>query len=145
MHQFASLVDKDGNFIGIKMTNGKEVRLAQLAEDSLTLLTPSGQAFNPATSTVQKASPTSGATVQMSNDSMDGALYINPAATLASLTVNLPTNLTSRDGQIRRIVTSKAITSLTIGGATILSTVTELSAGDSVSFMKVDNNTWSKL
>lgn len=92
---------------------------------------------------VQAASPIAAATVTMTDNAVDGMLYLTPAGTLATLTVTLPTNANSVLGQIRRIATSQILTILTINGAaTILGTVTTLALGGSVSFQKVASDTW---
>lgn len=94
----------------------------------------------------QAASPATGATVQMTSDNTDGVLVLTPSATLATLTVALPTDASSVNLQVRRIFSSKAITALTINGATtIYNTVTAMNAGDCVAFMKISSNTWTRL
>lgn len=66
---------------------------------------------------VQAASPTSGATVSFADSPVNTVLYLTPAATLATLTVNLPSDAESSLGQIVRLVSSQEITSLTVAGA----------------------------
>ena len=96
-------------------------------------------------STVQAATPTTGQTVVMTADARDRTLYLTPAGTLATLTVTLPADATSRVMQIARIATSQIITALTINGATtILATVTTLAIG-SVTFQKVAASTWIRV
>lgn len=95
---------------------------------------------------MQTSSPTTGQTVSMTDDNVDGALYLTPAGTLATLTVTLPTNGNSRVGQVRRIVTSQILTVLTINGAgTILGNITTLALGGSASFQKIASDTWVKV
>lgn len=95
---------------------------------------------------MQNASPAAGATVQMTSDNTNGVLNLTPAATLATLTVSLPSDASSIFLQTRRIFSSKAIGVLTINGATtIYNNVTAMNAGDCVAFMKIASNTWTRL
>lgn len=92
----------------------------------------------------QSASPTSGQTVSFQNTSLDQNLVLSPGGVLASLTINLPTDATSRLGQICRIVCTQAITLLTLGGATILNAPSSLAGNGCIMFIKVDVNTWAR-
>lgn len=81
----------------------------------------------------------------MKDNSADATLWLNPAGTLAALTVTLPTESKSRICQRVSIGSSKIITTLTINGAsTINGTVTTLAAGSLYTFQKVAANTWSR-
>lgn len=92
---------------------------------------------------IQNSTPTAGQTVVMTADTNDRTLYMTPAGTLATLTVTLPANATSRLGQIARIATTQAVTAITINGATtILGNVTSLNANDCITFQKVADNVW---
>lgn len=91
---------------------------------------------------VQPVTPTTGQTVQMNNDSTDGTLFLTPAGTLASLTVQFPSDAKSVLGQIRFIGTTQAITSLTMTGASFLNVFNSLNANDCFGFQKVATNTW---
>lgn len=95
----------------------------------------------------QTASPTTGQTVNMTNSSFTGFLYLTPAGTIAALTVALPAEANSILGQVRRITTSQAITALTLtqqgGGQTILGAPAGLTAGQTIAVMKVAANTWA--
>lgn len=94
----------------------------------------------------QSVVPTSGQTVQVTDNAIDTLLVLSPAALLAALTVALPSDVNSRINQIVRIATMKAITILTVTGATsIMNAPTSLILGGSVSFQKVAANTWVKL
>ena len=136
----------NGRAIGVKMRNGDEMMLPFFSTDGMSLTDIAGNPFTPATAPdVQKVAPASGATVQMTDTALNGTLLVAPAAALASLTVALPTEVNSRLGQIRRIATTKAISTLTVTGATILNTVGSLSAGDCVQFLKIDTNTWTRI
>lgn len=91
---------------------------------------------------VQSATPTSGQTVQMTDNSTDGTLYLTPAGTLASLTVAFPADVNSVLGQIRFVGTTQAITSLSMTGAIFLNVFSSLNANDCFGFQKVATNTW---
>jgi hypothetical protein len=91
---------------------------------------------------VQPVTPTSGQTVQMTDNSTDGTLFITPAGTLATLTVLFPTDANSVLGQIRFVGTTQAITSITMSGATILNVFSSMNANDCFGFQKVTTNTW---
>jgi hypothetical protein len=63
-------------------------------------------------------------------------MYLTPAGTLATLTVNLPTS--PIDGQVAGILTTQTITALTIGaqgGGSVTTSVTSLPANTAVHFM----------
>lgn len=91
---------------------------------------------------VQPVTPTNGQAVQMTDNSTDGTLFLTPAGTLASLTVNFPSDANSVLGQIRFVGTTQAITSITMTGATILNMFTAMNANDCFGFQKVTVNTW---
>lgn len=78
---------------------------------------------------VQYATPTTGATV-----TGDGSrvIIINPAGTLANLTVVLPA--APVDGQVCILATSQILTALTITG-TIVGTLTTLALGGFATFV----------
>lgn len=96
---------------------------------------------------IQAASPTVGQTVTMTDDAVDGTLYLTPAGTLLTLTVALPSNAASRVGQIRRIVTSQVLTGLTVtaASASILGAPTTLALGGYVSFQKMASGQWARI
>lgn len=95
----------------------------------------------------QTASPTTGQTVVMNDNSIDGLLYLTPAGTLATLTVTLPTNANSRLGQTRRLSTTQDLTALTVNvaGGTVVNSPTTLLANSTVAFQKVATNTWMRI
>jgi hypothetical protein len=93
----------------------------------------------------QTASPASGATVVMNDNTIDGLLWITPAATIATLTVTVPTNANSRLGQVRRVATSQDITALTINGATILNAPSTLIGNTGFALVKVSTGTWMRI
>lgn len=103
-----------------------------------------------AASQIQQSStpgaPVSGGTVSITNNAMQGLTVINPAGTLALLTVTLPPDNQSSIQQIERIAFLKAITALTINGATtILGAPLAAAIGDNIGFQKVAANTWTRV
>lgn len=91
----------------------------------------------------QAASPTTGQTVVLTDNRLDGACAITPAGTLAALTITLPTEANSVVNQERDIWISTAITSLTINGATtIIGSPGASIANAWISVKKVAANTW---
>lgn len=95
---------------------------------------------------VVSSSPTAGATVVMTADDRDEVQDFTPAGTLATLTVTLPANATSRLGQISRVNSTQTITALTVNGAaTIRNNPSTLTANNSVAFQKVASDTWQRL
>lgn len=101
-----------------------------------------------ATNAVQTASPATGATVNMSTlGAADASLFLTPAGTIATLTVNLPADGDSSIGQIRRVLSTQTITTLTVTNTTIIHGWTHgtLLATNGVTFQKVAANTWFKI
>lgn len=109
-----------------------------------TALTPSATAAA-ASPRVQTATPTTGQTVQVTDDGLDTTLRLTPAGGLATLTVTLPTNANSRIGQIVRVTSSQAVAALTVNGATVLNAVAALVANECFGFQKLAANTWVRL
>lgn len=100
-------------------------------------------ALYPPKNTTQKVVPTTGQTVTFANNSIDQTIYLAPAGVLATLTVTLPSDATSRLGQRVTFCTSQNITLLTLNGAsTIMNTVSSLTSSDCFTFQKIDTNTW---
>lgn len=100
---------------------------------------PAGQVYD-------TAEPTTGQTVVMTDDNRDGMLFMNPAGPLAAVTVQLPSEAKSRLGQIRRIASSKAVTILTVSGATtIYNAPAALAVGDGFTLLKIAANTWTTI
>ncbi len=83
--------------------------------------------------TYQYATPLTGTTVTMTQ----AYLLLNPAGTLAALTITLPSSPVP--GQLATFATSQAITALTITG-TIDVTLTTLAAGGRATFMYESNS-----
>jgi len=81
-----------------------------------------------------QATPTTGQTINMAANKR--YMYLVPAGTLATLTVNLPAS--PIDGQISGILTTQTITAITIGaqgGGSVTTTVTTLPANTAVHFI----------
>lgn len=99
--------------------------------------------FNSFGSTVyQYATPTTGTTVSINSTAR--TLIVDPAGTLLALTVNLPSS--PADGKIITIGSSQAITTLTLGGGTIVGTLTSFSAGSFATYLyKLSNTTWYRI
>lgn len=96
-----------------------------------------------AKNTTVKLVPTTGQTVVFANNSIDQTTYLAPAGPLATLTVTIPSEATSRIGQRITLCTSQNIVALTFNGATtIMNTITSLTASDCFTFQKIDANTW---
>lgn len=91
----------------------------------------------------QIASPVTGGTVVMTNDSLDGTLMLTPAGPLATLTITLPTDGASRILQRRSIYTTQSIATVTMNGATTIpNAITTMNASDHYTFEKVAPNVW---
>lgn len=87
--------------------------------------------------------PLTGATITMG--ALISTLLINPAGTLASLTVNLPA---AKDGQRATICSNKVITAFTLAavGTTLLNPITTLTAGGSAVYQYFESSTlWFKV
>jgi|SRR6478752_6224066 len=110
------------------------------------MLHSSGLAPSDVMQTATPAPPVSGGTVAINNTGMSGLTVINPAGTLATLTVNLPSDASSRVGQIERIAFLKSITLLTFAGApSIIGAPTAAALGDNIGFQKVAANQWTRV
>jgi len=79
---------------------------------------------------VTPSAPTTGQTVVMSTT--QSLNIVNPAGTLASLTVTMPTNPV--DGQVCQILFTQTITSLTLTGCT--PAITTVAAGTTLTFRR---------
>lgn len=108
---------------------------------------PPGGSSGPA-NTNQNVSPTSGQTTVVPDGS--GALrnhlvWATPAATLAAWTVQLPSDAGSQINDEVSIGSSKAITVLSVTGATTaFNAATLLNIGDLFTLKKVAANTWAR-
>lgn len=91
----------------------------------------------------QTFSPTTGSTVNYINSSGDLDLFLTPAGTLAALTVTLPSDVSSRIGQICTFACTQDVTTLTINGALFIqNNVTSLVSDQVVNLKKYAANTW---
>lgn len=95
-----------------------------------------------ASRSMQAASPVNAATVVMVDDSRERTLWLTPAAAIASVTITFPTDAKSELMQIVYVGSSKEITAVTFGGATVQNAPAGLIANDLFSFQKVGANTW---
>jgi|SRR6267154_2768315 len=91
---------------------------------------------------VQTVVALTGQTIQMTDNSADGTLFLTPAGTLATLTVNFPSDANSILGQMRILATTQNITTLTLANAIFLNMITTINANDCFAFQKVAANTW---
>jgi hypothetical protein len=93
------------------------------------------------------ASPTGGA-VNFA-DGVDGArdqeMYLTPGGTLTALTVNLPSDAKSVIGETHTLVSTQAVTTLTVASssATILNAPSALVANKPVVFRKIASGIWT--
>lgn len=90
----------------------------------------------------QYTTPTTGSTVTV-NGNGRVILFLNPAGTLATLTVSFPSIVSDQDSVV--ITTSQAITALTLNNATIIGALTSMAAGDCAEYTYFsDNLTWAR-
>lgn len=98
---------------------------------------------------VQTAVPLTGDTVTTPSNGADGHLHVNPAGTIAALTVNLPAELDGRIGQERSVSSTQTVTALTLaqagGGLVGLGLPTTVGAASGFTLRKVAANTWAKV
>lgn len=99
--------------------------------------------------TIQNASPLTGTNVTFTTVVTDITLYLTPAGTLASLSVNLPTDANSFIGQTCRIFCSQTLTALSVAapsGSIVGTSVTALAQYTALVFQKVaSSNVWIRL
>lgn len=98
--------------------------------------------------TIQPSTPVTGATVTFGTQTTDIDLYLNPAGTLATLTINFPTDGNSFIEQVLSVLTTQIITALTVAvsGGTIFGTAaTALTSGQVIAYKKIAANTWFRL
>jgi len=89
--------------------------------------------FTQATQTVSTQSfiPTSGDTIT-ANTANHVWLSINPAGTLAALTITMPTS--PKDGDVVSVYTSQKLSAITYSGGTVMGSVTTMSAATAISY-----------
>jgi hypothetical protein len=142
---FASTGGTFGGTAVASLAAGESVTFEKI---NSTVWLPVGRGLeSPSNRAVTFASPNAGDTLTMTQDARDGTLALAPGGTLATLTVNLPSNTVSLTGQRRTIATTQAITAITIQatGITMLGNVTTLAAGAAVTFEKVSNGYWQRV
>ncbi len=117
-----------------------------VGDDNVTPYGPGLQAL-PAAGLMQAASPLTGGTVNLTDDERSGFLYLTPAGTIATLTVNLPSEAKSIIGQVKRFVSSQTVTTLTVaqagGGLVGIGIPTTIGAAAPFALVKVAANTWA--
>lgn len=86
----------------------------------------------------QYATPTTGSTVTVNNTGYIN-LMLNPAGTLATLTVTLPGSPT--DGDKVTVASSQIVTGLTMNGGTIIGALTTMAVGAFASYVYVSDAT----
>lgn len=96
--------------------------------------------------TVQTATPTDGQTVSVTAGSIKHTVYIDPAGTLPTLTVALPTT-SLIDGQTATLVPSQIVTILTLtSGGTIVGALTAFALGVPVTYKYATTGTkWRRV
>lgn len=132
------------NLYGQLSTAGQWGRLSILCYDKDSFVIDGDVSNSVGPGSYQYATPLTGTTVAMAVGAT--RLLINPAGTLAALTVDLPTS--PLDGQVAEIMTSQQLTALTIA-STDGSTVNGVSGGYSMSantgaswVYRSSNTTW---
>jgi hypothetical protein len=80
----------------------------------------------------QYATPTTGSTVTVNSTGFVN-LLINPAGTLATLTITLPVSPT--DGDVVQLSSTQIVTALTMSGGTIIGALTALAVATFASYM----------
>lgn len=99
-------------------------------------------AFSPAIEFVDTVPAVAGATVTMRQDGSNGTVYLQSAAALATLTVNLPSVAVSRAGQVRRLASDQSVVALTMTGGTVLNGVPSLMPADLLEFRCIGAGSW---
>lgn len=92
--------------------------------------------------------PLTGASYNFNTDGKDETLYVNPAGTIAAMTVVFPADESSRVGQILRVFSTQIVTALTVTSTSLTikgTAVTALAVNTPVSYEKVDAAVWVRL
>lgn len=119
----------------------KDSRMAALTEAwDLDMPGPDDQ---PIASYVDPYTPDDGATLHFRDNRQDGTIFIDDIS-VTSLTIDLPTDATSRIGQLLTIGSAGYVDTLVITGGTIFGALESLSPGDSATYQKVKSNTWMR-
>lgn len=97
--------------------------------------------------TISVYTSVNGATINASPNGLDETVFLNHGSTAATATFAFPSNSNSVTGQILRLFSRSAVTSLTVTPPTNLygTSLTALTAGQSVAWQKVAANTWVRL
>lgn len=99
------------------------------------------------TSTDAPIVATTGQTQTFADNPLNSVMYLKPAGTIAAQTVNVPSDANSRVGQELKLVSSQAVTALTLaqpgGGGTFLGAPAGMTAGQTLLLTKVEANTWA--
>lgn len=91
---------------------------------------------------VQYSAPATGATVAVTVPNT--SLILEPAATLAALTVNMPSS--PADGDEVRFSSTQIVTVFTIGAGTIVGAITSLAIGSFASYVyRAANTSWYRI
>lgn len=88
---------------------------------------------------IQRDVPTTGQTVTVGNADGDITVIIEPAGTLATLTIASPS--APRDGQRMNIVSTQILTAITLSVGTFAGGITTLAANGSASYVYVASQT----
>lgn len=99
--------------------------------------------------TVTEYGTVDGVTISVRPDGLDETIFLNHTTTATAATVAFPTNDNSVTGQIVRIFSRSAVTTLTVTtlGSLVIrgAALTSLSAGDAAVWQKVAADTWVRL
>jgi len=93
---------------------------------------------------VDAFSPTTGQTVNFTNDASDRLMLLTPTAGIAALTIVMPTSTQAVAGQRCTITTSQSITTVSVSGSTVNGLVSGMSASDMYTYMYIGSNTWRR-
>lgn len=96
---------------------------------------------------VLPATPLTGATITAPDTGNDVMLDLAPAGTIAALTVVIPTNANSHNGQRLVVFSTQIVTTLTLtlGGQTVTNAPTTIAANGSFELVKAAPNLWRKV
>ena len=92
-------------------------------------------------SAVVKLTPSTGHTVIFPANCRDTTLYLDPASDLAELTVTLPADADSVNGQKCSVVTTQAIATLNVSGNP-MGVISSMEAGQYTQFLRLEAGIW---
>lgn len=111
--------------------------------DVLKRIAQTAQAGEFAASFVQRVSPVEGGTLTVLQNRQNGIVVIEGSAPLASLTIQLPTGVFQREGQITRLVSMIDVGSITFEPPSIVNNPpTELFMGDAHALQNIGTDEW---